>query len=277
MVDRIVTGYPRSEASAFCEKLGYEDTLLNTAEPFGFWVIEGPQSIKEELPFEKTGLPIMVVDDHTPYKQRKVRILNGAHTAMVMAAYLADCNIVRECMEDATIRKYLEDCMYEEVIPTLDLPKEELMSFAKAVEQRFENPFIDHSLLSICLNSTSKWKARVMPTILAYQERKGTLPKHLVFSFAAYVAFYHCGKVLENGTLIGERNGEKFVIQDDAWALEFYYAHRNDDAETLIDAVVGNTDMWGDSLINCPGFKELALSYFKAIQAEGTRKVMEAL
>ena len=139
LVDRIVTGYPRAEAAALNEENGYEDNLLDTGEVFGFWVIEGPEWLEEELPFKKANLPILVTRDHTPYKKRKVRILNGAHTTMVLAAYLAGQNIVRNCMQDEVIKGFMNKALYEEIIPTLTLPKEELMEFAAAVADRFNN------------------------------------------------------------------------------------------------------------------------------------------
>ena len=178
LVDRIVTGYPKKEASAICEELGYEDQLIDAGEVFAFWAIEGPQSIKEEFPFEKADLPILVTDNHKPYKQRKVRILNGAHTSFVPGAYLAGQNIVRDCMNDEVIRGFMNQTIYEEIIPTLDLPKEELLGFASAVTERFNNPFIDHSLLAITLNCTSKWRGRLLPSLKEYIRRKGTLPKY---------------------------------------------------------------------------------------------------
>lgn len=123
LVDRIVTGYPRNEASAICEELGYEDNVLDTGEIFGFWVIEGPQSIKKEFPIEEAGLPILITDNHKPYKQRKVRILNGAHTSFVLGAYLAGKDIVRDCMNDEVICRFMNKTIYDEIIPTLDLPE----------------------------------------------------------------------------------------------------------------------------------------------------------
>ena len=171
LVDRIVTGYPRSEADALNQENGYIDNLIDTGEVFGFWVIEGPESLKEELPFEKAGLPVIITDNHKPYKQRKVRILNGAHTSMVLGAYLAGQDIVRDCMHDEVIRGFMNKTIYEEIIPTLTLPEEELKGFAASVTERFQNPFIDHALLSIALNSTSKWKARVMPSLKGYVEK----------------------------------------------------------------------------------------------------------
>ena len=139
LVDRIVTGYPRNEAAAICEELGYEDNLIDTGEIFGFWVIEGPQSIKDEFPVDKANLPILITDNHKPYKQRKVRILNGAHTSFVLGAYLAGQDIVRDCMNDDVICGFMNKTIYDEIIPTLDLPKTELENFAAAVTERFKS------------------------------------------------------------------------------------------------------------------------------------------
>ena len=275
LVDRIVTGYPRSEAADICQKLGYQDNLLDTGEVFGLWVIEGPQSIKDELPFEKAKLPILVVDDHTPYKQRKVRILNGAHTSMVLGAYLAGQDIVRSCMEDPVIHGFMNKAIYDEIIPTLDLPKNELTDFAAAVTERFQNPYIDHSLLSISLNSTSKWKARVMPSLVEYVQRTGSLPKCLTFSFAAYVAFYHNGKEKGENCLVGKRGENTYEIKDDPWVLGFYYDHRNDDEADIARAVVNNERMWGAQLAALPGFEDAVAQALMRIKAVGMYRAME--
>ena len=202
LVDRIVTGYPRAEADEINKENGYIDQLIDTGEIFGFWVIEGPQSLKKELPFEEAGLPVLITDDHKPYKQRKVRILNGAHTSFVLGAYLAGQDIVRDCMEDEVIQKFMNKTIYEEIIPTLTLPKEELEEFAASVTERFRNPFIDHALLSISLNSTSKWKARVMPSLKGYLKETGKLPSCITASFAFYIAFFRGEKLTEDG-LVG--------------------------------------------------------------------------
>lgn len=238
LVDRIVTGYPQGEADALNAENGYIDNLIDTGEVFGFWVIEGPQSILEELPFNKAGLPVLVTDDHTPYKQRKVRILNGSHTAMVMAALLAGQSIVRSCMEDDTIRSFMEKAIYDEIIPTLTLPREELMDFAASVTERYKNPFIDHKLLDIALNTTAKWRARVLPSLQGYYKNTGALPACLTFSFAAYIAFYQRG------------NG----VRDDDWVLDFFAQHKNDSNAALAQAVAENTRMWGQDLSAIPGF-----------------------
>ncbi len=259
LVDRIVTGAPKAEASALCESFGYEDQLIDTGELFAAWVIEAPQSLKDELPFEKAGLPIRIVDDVTPYKQRKVRILNGAHTAMVLGAHLAGKAIVRECMEDDVIRGFLDRALFDEILPTLDLPRDELQDFAASVLDRFNNPYIDHRLLDIALNSTAKWKARVLPSVVAYSGRKGDLPKRLVFSFAAYAAFYRKG-------------GD--AVRDDDWVLDFFRAHANDDASALMRALVRNERMWGDSLACLDGFEVAAAAALARIDEVGMYEAM---
>ncbi|MBP1577602.1 MAG: tagaturonate reductase, partial [Oscillospiraceae bacterium] len=253
-----------------------QDNLIDTGEIFGFWVIEGPQSIKDEFPVEKAGLPIIVVDDHTPYKQRKVRILNGAHTSMVLGAYLAGQDIVRNCMKDDVILGYMNKTIYDEIIPTLTLPEEELKEFAAAVSERFSNPFIDHRLLDISLNSTAKWKARVMPSLLGYYKKFGNLPKCITFSFAAYIAFYHRGETLTDVSLVAKRGEDTYEIKDDMWTLEFYNEHKNDDAAAIAHAVIHNERMWGTALAELPGFEAEVVKALEAIEKDGAYAAMKA-
>lgn len=274
LVDRIVTCYPKAEAEALCEENGYIDHLIDTGEIFGFWVIEGPQSLKEELPFDKTDLPILITDNHKPYKQRKVRILNGAHTSFVLGAYLAGQNIVRDCMEDEIINGFMNKTIYDEIIPTLSLPEEELKDFAFSVTERFKNPFIDHALLSITLNSTSKWKARVMPSLKAYVEKTGQLPACITASFAFYLAFYK-GQHLEEEGLVASRKTNDYVIKDDRDILEFYDMHKNDSLSDYVHAVCSNQHFWGEDLSLIPDFESTVAAYLEAIQENGTYEVMK--
>ena len=278
LVDRIVPGYPRAEAESICEELGYKDNLIDTGEVFGAWVIEGPQSIKEEFPVEKAGLPIIVVDNVDPYKKRKVRILNGAHTSMIMGAFIAGQDIVRDCMKDDVIRGFMNKALYDEIIPVLKgLDRNDLENFAAAVTDRFSNPFIDHQLLSISLNSASKWKARVMPTVLDYYEQKNELPKVLTFSFAAFLSFYHMGRELKDGALTAVRDGKEFLIKDDAWVLEAFLKLKDADDATLACEVIDNEKMWDDSLKNLPGFKETVIADLKLIEDKGMYEAMKEI
>ena len=278
LVDRIVPGYPRNEAASICQELGYQDNLIDTGEVFGFWVIEGPQSIMQELKFDKAELPIIVVDNVTPYKQRKVRILNGAHTSFIMGAYLSGQNIVRDCMKDEVIHGFMNKTIYDEVIPTLDLPKDDLEQFASDVTERFSNPFVDHLLLSISLNSTSKWKARCMPSLLEFAARNnGKLPKCLTFSFAAYLCFYHNGQEKADNSLIGKRYNDTYEIKDDADVLDFYYDHRCDTLEELTHAVIDNEKFWDDSLKKLDGFEAEVIDDLKLIEKLGMYEAIKQI
>ena len=187
LVDRICTGYPKDDAEMFAKRIGVEDKLMNTAEIFHLWVIEGHH--EDIFPLEKAGIHVIWTDDVKPYKKRKVRILNGGHTSMVLAARLYGLSTVKECLDDEVVSRFLKKAMFEEIIPTLGHEEEDI-PFGNAVLERFANPFVKHQLLSIALNSVSKFKARVLPTILEYREQRGSLPACLTFSLAALIAFY---------------------------------------------------------------------------------------
>lgn len=187
LVDRICTGYPKDEAEELTAFLGEEDCLMNTAEIFHLWVIEG--HFEDEFPLAAAGVNVIWTDDVKPYKKRKVRILNGAHTSMVLGARLYGLTTVGECLKDETVSRFLEKTIFDEIIPTIGNADENI-PFGRAVLERFANPFVKHQLLSIALNSVSKFKARVLPTILEYREQNGCLPKCLTFSLAALIDFY---------------------------------------------------------------------------------------
>ena len=273
LVDRIVPGRIRDpkEMAALEEANGYTDKALDVGEVFGVWVIEGPDGLEDKLPFKKAGVNVMVVPDVTPYKKRKVRILNGAHTGFVLGAYLAGFDIVRDCMHNDTIRGFMNKMLHEEVIPTLPLDKKDLEEFASAVQDRFNNPFINHELMSISLNSTSKWKARNMPSFLTYIEEQKKLPKCLTMSLAAYIAFYSndIQERTADGLICKRPAGNTYKIQDDAWALDFYYAHKDDTAAQLVNAVLTNTQMWDQDLTKIEGLEAAVLADLELIRTEG--------
>lgn len=274
LVDRIVTGYPKDEIETIWENLGYVDRLLVTGEPFALWVIESQKDLSSELPFQKAGLPVIYTDNQKPYKQRKVRILNGAHTSFVLASYLAGHDDVLSSMRDPLIQKYMQDTLMDEVIPTLTLPKDDLIAFAKAVTSRFNNPYIKHALLSISLNSVSKWRARCMPSLLGYVEKTGKLPGHLTFSIAALLAFYH-GTEIKDGALIGSRDGQEYRIMDDEKVLRFFLDHQNDDAQALSKAYLSQTDFHGQDLTKVAGLEKAVGEYLADIRKLGMKAALE--
>lgn len=280
LVDRIVPGRIRdaAEAARLEEENGYRDALIDVGEVFGVWNIEGPEWLAEKLPFRAAGLNCPVVPDVTPYKKRKVRILNGAHTGFVLGAYLAGYDIVRDCMQDDVILGFMNRMLHEEVIPTLPLDRQDLEAFAAAVQDRFNNPFINHELMSITLNSTSKWRARNMPSLLEYAQTAGKLPPCLAMSFAAYIAFYSSDiqALTEQGLVCRRPKGNEYTVSDDRWVLEFYYSRRGVSDETLVHDVMTNEKMWGQDLTLVPGFEQAAAENLRCIRTEGARAAFAA-
>ena len=273
LVDRIVTGYPRGEDTAIWEKLGYEDRLLVTGEPFALWVIESEKDISKELPLPECGLPVIFTDNQKPYKQRKVRILNGAHTSFVPAAFQCGYDYVLDAMNDPMILNFMQKTLYDEVIPTLDLPKDDLMAFAEAVTGRFQNPYIKHALLAICLNSVSKWRARCMPSLVKYAEKEGKLPERLTFSLASLMGLYHGGKIVD-GKLECVRGEETYVLQDDAPVLEFFANNSDKPAVEMAQLFLSNEGFFGQDLTQIPGLLEYVGKALEEILSRGMRAVM---
>ncbi len=249
LVDRIITGYPRDEVESIWADLGYEDRILVTGEPFALWVIESDKDISKEFPLPDAGLPVIFTDNQKPYKQRKVRILNGAHTSFVLASYLAGNDIVLESMQDADVKSFMMKTIFDEVIPTLTLPREELEEFANAVITRFHNPYVKHALLSISLNSVSKWRARCLPSFLGYVEKYGKLPVHLTFSIA-------------------------YSIMDDAAVLEFFRDYSGRDTKTFVEAYLSNENFHGQDLTKIEGLCEAVASYLDDIKENGMRAAL---
>ena len=247
LVDRIVTGFPRDEHAALCERIGEQDNMMDTAEIFHLWVIQGDH--EDELPLQKAGFNVVWTDNVDPYKKRKVRILNGAHTSMVLGARLYGLETVGECLKDEKVSALLKKCIFDEIIPTIG-DTEDNRAFGAAVLERFSNPFIKHLLLSIALNSVSKFKARVLPTILEYKEANGTYPQGLTFSLAALIAFYRTEEA---------NDGEDIMaFMKDASVAD----------------ILAKTEYWGQDLSDMLPVVE---KWYNMIQTEGMGKAYDAV
>ena len=269
LVDRIVPGYPKAKIEEITEELGYDDKLVVEGEQFHLWVMEGPEKIREELPTESADLNVVFTDNMEPYRTRKVRILNGAHTALVPVAYLYGIETVREAVENEATGNFIKETIFEEICPTLDLPLKELELFANDVLDRFRNPYLRHELMSISLNSISKFKTRVLPSILEYHKRKDALPEKLLFSFASLIAFYR-----------GEYEGKEIQLNDDKKTIAFFYEQWSfvGRSEITLDKMVRNvlskSSFWGEDLSAITGFVEGITEKLQTIQDVG---MVEAL
>lgn len=252
LVDRIVTGFPRDEHEELCRRIGEQDNMMDTAEIFHLWVIQG--SHEDELPLQKAGFHVVWTDNVDPYKKRKVRILNGAHTSMVLGAHLYGLKTVGECLKDEKVSALLRKCIFREIIPAIG-DTEDNRKFGEAVLERFSNPFIKHMLLSIALNSVSKFRARVLPTILEYRDMFGSYPQGLTFSLAALMAFYRTDDANDSQEIMDFMKTapvEDILKREDYWGQDlspllgevkkWYELIETEGMSRAYDAVLGETE-----------------------------------
>ena len=262
LVDRIVPGYPGDQIEAYNKQLEYHDNLIVSAETFFLWVIEGDAALKEKLPFHKTNLDVKIVDDMQPFRTRKVRILNGAHTAMVPFSILYGNETVKETINEEFTGPFIRSLVFDEIIPTLDMETEELEIFAEAVFDRFRNPFIKHQLASIALNSIAKFKVRVLPSLLEYVKRTDGLPMRTVFTFACLIRFYK-----------GTWNGKELPLNDDKEIVaEMAAIWKLDSLEKIVSQVLGKTAYWDEDLNKIEGLTEAIATSLQMIEEYGIKE-----
>ncbi|MFK8004998.1 MAG: tagaturonate reductase [Saprospiraceae bacterium] len=272
LVDRIIPGVNKNKLAEVWEEIGFEDKMVTQGEPYHFLAIEAPQPVRDELPLDKIGLNIIYANDLTPYRTRKVRILNGAHTSMVPVGYLYGIETVRETIEHEVMGKFVHQCIFNEIIPTLDLPNEELHQYANDVLDRFKNPFIHHELISISLNATSKFTTRVLPSILEFKNRTGLLPKGLVFSMAALIHFYK-----------GERDGVVIPIKDNGVAIDFLKNRWNEcdctleGFEKMAKQILAWKKNWGNDLSKDSRFVDQLAEQLFFIERDGIKKTVKEI
>jgi tagaturonate reductase len=278
LVDRIVPGFPAAEADALYAKFGYADPLLVAAEPFHVWDIEGPAELAREFPLHDAGLDVVFVPDLAPYRTRKVRVLNGAHTGCSLAAFGAGLDTVREMTEDPVVAKFLARVMFEEIVPFVPMPEAECRAYADTILERFANPHIRHELISIALNSVSKWQVRVLPTVRDYAAARGKAPPCLAFSLAALLRFYD-GKPGADGELTGERPGGTYPIRDNAEVLAIlssaFRAHP--DAAAAVPVLLRDVRLWQEDLTAIPGLASQVAHALSRIRAVGVKAAMAEL
>lgn len=269
LVDRIVPGFPRKDIDAIKEKIQYNDNLVVQAEIFHLWVIEAPQEVAKEFPADKAGLNVLFVSSEAPYHERKVCLLNGPHTVLSPVAYLSGINIVREACEHPVVGKYIRKVMYDELMETLNLPKDELIKFADDVLERFNNPFVDHAVTSIMLNSFPKFETRDLPGLKTYLERKGELPKGLVLGLAAIITYYKGGVRADGAEITPNDAPEIMSLLKDLWATG--------DTGKVAQGVLAAKSIWGEDLNNIPGLTSAIKANLDSIQEKGMLETVKAI
>lgn len=272
LVDRIVSGYPTDRAAQLEAELNYKDPLMVAGEYYHSWVIQANDTVQKEMPFAKTNLNVQFVDDLLPYREMKVRILNGAHTAMVPVAYLAGIRLVDEAMANDHISNFINELLLEETAKTLDFPQEVKEQFVADVLDRFRNPLLKHQLISIALNSTSKFVARLLPTLKDYVALEGKPPKRIVLGLAALIRFYK-----------GECNGEPIALKDDADVLAFFkeawqqQGEGKRNLEETVEHILANDSIWGENLNAIPGISSAVFSYIASINENGMQATLDSI
>ncbi|MCP1494843.1 tagaturonate reductase [Peribacillus frigoritolerans] len=257
LVDRIVTGFPANESEKLFAAWGYKDTLLNTAEPYHLWAIEGDPCIDQRLPLRQSGLNVRWVKDITPYQMRKVRILNGSHTLLAPLGILSGLEEVKQAIDHPEFNQFLSNAIEKEIIPSLPFDQNEMMQYGESVLERFKNPFVHHLLADISLNSISKFKVRLLPTLEEYHRAKGRLPDCIVRGFSGLIRFYKVNEM--NGSYRGKSfAGKDYVVKDDIKTIEFFSEQwlSHDRGEIplrqLIEATLSNQYLWGKDLSGIP-------------------------
>lgn len=269
LVDRIVPGFPRKDIDAIKEKLQYNDNMVVQGEAFHLWVIEAPESVAAEFPARETGLNVLFVPTEEPYHERKVTLLNGPHTVLSPVAFLSGVNIVRDACQHEVIGKFIHKVMYDELLETLNLPKEELLKFADSVMERFTNPFVDHQVTSIMLNSFPKFATRDLPGLKEYLKRKGELPKGIVLGLAAIITYYK-GGVREDGTPIVPNDAPEIMnFVKGLWETA--------SLDKIAEGVLGQVSIWGENLNEIPGLTAMVSDYLQQIQNKGMMQVVKDL
>lgn len=278
LVDRIVPGFPRKDIAAIQEKVGYNDNLVVQAEIFHLWVIEKPENmtieqLREEFPAEKAGLHVLIAESEKPYHERKVTLLNGPHTVLSPVAYLSGINIVRDACNDPVIGQYIHKVQFEELMETLNLPMDELRQFASDVLERFNNPYVDHQVTSIMLNSFPKFETRDLPGLKTYLERKGELPKGLVLGLAAIITYYKGGTRADGAPIQPNDAQEIMDLLTQLWATG--------DLRKVAEGVLGATDIiWKESkqdLNTIPGLTDMVEGFLRSIQDKGMVETVKSI
>lgn len=269
LVDRIVPGFPRKEIDEIKAKLGYDDNMVVQGEFFHLWVIEAPASIADEFPADKAGLNVLFVPSEEPYHERKVTLLNGPHTVLSPVAYLSGINIVRDACQHPVVGKYINKVMCEELMETLNLPKEELQKFAADVLERFVNPFVDHQVTSIMLNSFPKYETRDLPGLKTYLARKGELPKGLVLGLAAIITYYKGGVREDGAEIVPNDAPEIMALLKELWATG--------DTRKVAEGVLAEESIWKSNLNAIPGLADLVVQYLDSIQSIGMLETVKTI
>ncbi|MBR3787142.1 MAG: tagaturonate reductase [Firmicutes bacterium] len=257
LVDRIVSGYLDIE-------LPYEDKLIDVCEPYKLFAIETrvPEKVKKKLPLLNMNSSVVISDNIDVYRERKVKVLNGVHTAVSLAAYNAGFIYVEQMMNDEVFSCFIDKIIYDEILTTINMETDKLIVYAEEIKQRFKNPFLYHRLKDISMNSISKFKVRVLPTMIDYKSEHGVYPKGLMFSLAALLYFY------KNGII-----NKQYTIVDSTEVIEVFSKWDGKN----IRHILSNEILWGEFTETIKEMSDDTTNNMKLIHEYGIKGAMKII
>lgn len=266
LVDRIVSGYPKDEETKerLYKLVGEKDELVSVGEPFGLWAVENKGEISRYIKDGKHNIEVVLTNDIKYYKKRKVRVLNGSHTNLVPVGLWHGKVTVYDCMTDKALYKFIDETLTNEIIPFVSDDIAATTAFAESVKERFLNPYLNHQLTSIALNSISKWKARVLPSFKDYYEKYGKIPENLTKGFACLMALYKITTKGDDGKYYAKLPSRTIEMKDDEKYLE-YFANGGCVIEFMKDETV-----WGEDLTKYEGFAAAVKTIVKKLRSGET-------
>lgn len=279
LVDRIVPGkLPAEQQKTVEEKLGYEDALLISSEPYRLWAIEASsEKVNNALSFAKADSGVIIAPDINVFRELKLRLLNGTHTYSCGVAVLAGFLTVKEAMENKMMSAFISNIMLNEIVPVIAkgaITKEMANDFANKVIDRFRNPYIEHKWLSITVQYTSKMKMRNLPVLLKHYEENTSVPQYMALGFAAYILFMQTENV--DGKFVGSNINGNYTIEDDSAALLHAIWQANNQS-TIVNAVLSNTDLWGSDITKLNGFEEAVNHYLQSLAVNPTATIEQLI
>ncbi len=263
LVDRIVPGFPKANIEEIKAEIGFDDNLLVKGEYFHVWAIGGDSSIRQKLPLDQIGLNVLFMDDIRPFRSKKVRVLNGAHTAMVPVGLQMGVETVKEAFDNTQVEQFIKRMVEEEVLPAIGEDLEELRAFADKILERFYNPYLKHYLKDIALNSLSKWETRNWPTIVDNYTKRGKIASFTAFSFAALLVMYS-GK--------SEIAFEPRDVQDAVSLIQSTFDCNN--ISGWVSKILQDASIWREKLNTIPGFEEEVTRGVEAILNNGMKQAL---
>jgi tagaturonate reductase len=264
LVDRTISGFPQKSRENMFAELGYADELIVEGEWFHLWVIEGPRWMEEVLPLKKAGLNVIYTNDLAPYHLRKVRILNGAHTCLAYVGLLAGLQTVHESIDHPVVGRYIKRMIYDDIVPGIPADILELEKYAGEVIDRFRNPAMDHQLVSMSVDSFSKFRKYVLPSLLEQVNKSGVANDRFAYSLAALIFYYH--PLHETIRESGNETADFISFMRNVWEDRDYSIKG---MEERCRKVLGSIKWWGMDLTNVPHLVKRTSQFLHSIEKTG--------